>query len=79
MSLQNSNVTPERGEEFSKRCGEGTANEEGRNPGERSDMEESASRRKEGSVAVTGTEMPEVVSGFGNRKFIDHLDEGIQP
>lgn len=39
--------------------------------------EESVSRRKEWFLTVTGTEMSEVVSGSGNRKFIDGFDRDI--
>jgi len=42
-------------------------------------MEESISRRREWSLAVSGTEMPEVSIGCGNRKIIDDLHKGIQP
>ena len=60
-------------ENLSKRCGERTW---GRNPGECSDTE-SISRRKEWFLAVTGTEMPEMISVFDNRKFFDDLGKGI--
>lgn len=41
--------------------------------------EESIFGRKEWSLAMSGTEVPEVFSGFDNRKFIDDLHKGIQP
>ena len=38
--------------------------------------EESVSRRREWSLALSGTEMPkEMFSGFGNRKLIDALNK----
>ena len=40
-------------------------------------IRESISRRKEWFLAVTGTEMPEMISVFGNRKLFDDLGEGI--